>query len=57
MMKMMKIIIPNLINRNQRLSHIVKTRFQDIKIYWIGDVEIDIYIVGKIETGDWVWYL
>ncbi len=49
-----KINYPESYNRNQRLSHIVKTRFQDIKIYWIGDVEIDIYIVGKIDTGDWV---
>ena len=37
-----------------RLSNIIKTRFKDIKIYWIGDGEIDVYIVGKIETGDWI---
>ncbi len=41
-------------NRNQRLSNIVKNHFKDIKIYWVGDVEVHIYIVGKIETGDWV---
>ncbi|MEM9925186.1 MAG: nuclease A inhibitor family protein [Cyanobacteria bacterium P01_D01_bin.50] len=38
----------------QKLSNIVKTRFKDIKIYWIGDGLIDVYIVGKIETGDWI---
>ena len=38
----------------QKLSNIVKTRFKDKKIYWIGDGEIDVYIVGKIETGDWI---
>lgn len=38
----------------QKLSKIIKTRFKDIKIYWIGYGEIDVYIVGKIETGDWI---
>ncbi len=49
-----KINYPESYNRNQRLSNIVKTRFKDIKVYWVGDVEIEIYIIGKIETGDWV---
>ncbi|BAY82917.1 pentapeptide repeat family protein [Calothrix parasitica NIES-267] len=39
----------------KRLSNIIKTRFKYIKIYWIGHYgQIDVYIVGKIETGDWV---
>ena len=45
---------PEIYQKHQRLSNIVKTRFKDIKIYWIGDGEIDVYIVGKIETGDWI---
>ncbi len=45
---------PEEYKRIQRLSNIIKTRFKDIKIYWIGDGEIDVYIVGKIETGDWI---
>jgi hypothetical protein len=45
---------PEEYKKNQRLSNIIKTRFKDIKIYWIGDGEIDVYIVGKIETGDWI---
>ncbi|BAY82918.1 pentapeptide repeat protein [Calothrix parasitica NIES-267] len=39
---------------NKKISNIIKTRFNDIKIYWIGDVSIDVYIIGKIETGDWI---
>ncbi|MGB3641321.1 MAG: pentapeptide repeat-containing protein [Rivularia sp. (in: cyanobacteria)] len=39
---------------NKRLSNIIKTRFNDIKIYWLSDVEVDVYIIGKIETGDWI---
>ena len=49
-----KINYPESYNRNQRLSNIVKNHFKDIKIYWVGDVQVQIYIVGKIETGDWV---
>jgi len=37
-----------------KISNIIKARFKDIKIYWIGDCEIDVYIVGKIDTGDWI---
>ncbi|MBV6622240.1 MAG: hypothetical protein KI793_04665 [Rivularia sp. (in: Bacteria)] len=37
-----------------KISNTIKTHFKDIKIYWIGDCEIDVYIVGKIETGDWI---
>ena len=39
---------------NKKLSNIIKTRFNDIKIYWLSDVEVDVYIVGKINTGDWI---
>jgi len=39
---------------NKKISNIVKTRFNDIKIYWIGDAAIDVYIIGKIDTGDWI---
>ena len=39
---------------NKKLSNIIKTRFNDIKIYWLSDVEVDVYIIGKIETGDWI---
>ena len=49
-----KINYPEIYQKHQRLSNIIRTRFKDIKIYWIGDGEIDVYIVGKIETGDWI---
>ena len=49
-----RINYPEIYEKHQRLSNIIKTRFKDIKIYWIGDTEIDVYIFGKIETGDWI---
>ena len=38
----------------KRLSNIIKTRLGDIKIYWLSDVEVDVYIIGKIDSGDWI---
>lgn len=39
---------------NKKISNIIKTRFDDIKIYCVSYGEVDVYIIGKIETGDWI---
>jgi len=36
------------------LSNIVKNKFNDIKVYWVSHGDVHIYIVGKIDTGDWI---
>ena len=36
------------------LSNIVKTKFKDIKVYWVSHGDVHIYIVGKVDTGDWI---
>ena len=39
---------------NKKLSNIIKTGFKEIKIYWIGDAAINVYVIGQIDTGDWI---
>jgi hypothetical protein len=36
----------------QALVEFLKANLKDIKVYRVGDVEADIYIVGKTESGD-----
>ena len=36
------------------LSNIVKTKFNDLKVYWVSHGDVHIYIVGKIDNGDWI---
>jgi hypothetical protein len=39
------------VKRYQELVSLLKTNLSDLKIYRIGNIEIDIYIVGKTESG------
>ena len=39
---------------NKKISNIIKTCFNDIKIYWVSYGEVDVYVIGRIETGDWI---
>lgn len=37
--------------RYQALVNLLKTHISDIKVYRVGEVEIDVYILGKTESG------
>lgn len=45
---------PKEYNKIITLSNIVKTKFKDIKVYWVSHGDVHIYIVGKVDTGDWI---
>ena len=36
------------------LSNIIKTKFNHLKVYWVSHGDVHIYIVGKIDNGDWI---
>ncbi|MGF1675971.1 MAG: nuclease A inhibitor family protein [Rivularia sp. (in: cyanobacteria)] len=38
----------------QTLLETLKQNLENIQVYKIGEVEIDVYIVGQIKSGDWV---
>jgi hypothetical protein len=38
----------------QALVETLKQNLNNIQVYKIGDVEIDVYIVGQLKSGDWV---
>ncbi|MBV6627331.1 MAG: nuclease A inhibitor family protein [Rivularia sp. (in: Bacteria)] len=38
----------------QALVETLKQNLDNIQVYKIGDVEIDVYIVGQLKTGDWL---
>ena len=38
----------------QALVETLKQNLDNIQVYKIGDVEIDVYIVGQLKSGDWV---
>lgn len=41
----------------QSLIDFLKTNLKDIKVYRIGSIEIDIYIIGKTESGNYAGLL
>ena len=38
----------------QTLLETLKQNLDNIQVYKIGEVEIDVYIVGQLKSGDWV---
>ena len=38
----------------QALVDTLKQNLDNIQVYKIGEVEIDVYIVGQLKSGDWV---
>ena len=40
------------VKKFQALVEFLKESLTDIKVYRVGDVEADVYVVGKTETGD-----
>jgi hypothetical protein len=41
-----------IVNRFRELVHILKEDLSDVKVFKVGKVEIDVYVIGKIESGD-----
>ena len=41
------------VERYRNLLAILKEQLTDLKVFKVGDVEIDIYIVGRMPAGDW----
>lgn len=41
-----------IVERYIQLVHVLKTRLANIKVYRIGKIEIDIYIIGETPLGD-----
>lgn len=35
----------------QRLKQVIEENLSDIKVYRVGNVEIDVYIIGKLKAG------
>lgn len=40
--------------RYRELLVMLRQMLRDLRVYRVGEVEVAIYIVGQIETGDWV---
>ena len=40
--------------RYQALVNLLKTHLIDIKVYRVGEIEIDVYIIGKTKSGNLV---
>ena len=40
-----------MVNRYQELVRIMKQYLSDLKVYKVGEVEIDVYIIGRTNTG------
>jgi hypothetical protein len=41
-------------HRFQTLLQWLKDHLSEVKVYRVDEIEIDIYIVGKTESGDWI---
>ncbi|MGD1714495.1 nuclease A inhibitor family protein [Hydrocoleum sp. CS-953] len=41
------------VNRYQELVRIMKQYLSDLKVYKVGEIEIDVYIIGKTDVGDY----
>jgi hypothetical protein len=38
----------------QALEHIFRTELRGSKAFWLGEIEVDIYVIGVTPEGDWV---
>ena len=41
------------VEKYRNLLTVLKEHLTDVKVFKVGEVEIDIYIVGQTATGDW----
>ncbi|MGD1807614.1 nuclease A inhibitor family protein [Dapis sp. BLCC M126] len=41
------------VNRYQELVRIMKQDLSNLKVYKVGEIEINVYIIGKTDTGDY----
>jgi hypothetical protein len=41
-------------HRFQTLLHWIEEHLSEVKVYRVGEIDIDIDIVGKTESGDWI---
>ncbi len=41
------------VKRYQELVRIIKQYLSDLKVFKLGEIEIDVYIIGKTNTGDY----
>ena len=40
--------------RYQNLVRLLKENLDDLKVYRIGEINIQVFIVGKAESGNWI---
>jgi hypothetical protein len=40
------------VQKFQKLVQVIKANLNNIKVYRLGEIEIDVYIIGKTPTGD-----
>jgi len=43
----------DMVKRYQELVRIMKEYLRDLKVYKVGEIEIDVYIIGKTDAGDY----
>jgi Nuclease A inhibitor-like protein len=41
-------------HRFQTLLQWLEEHLSEVQVYRVGEIEIDVYIVGKTESGDWI---
>lgn len=42
------------VSRYQHLVKLLKENLSDLRVFKVGEVQVDIYIGGRSDTGDWV---
>jgi hypothetical protein len=42
------------VSRYQQLVKLLKDNLSDLRVFKVGEVQVDIYVGGRSETGDWV---
>lgn len=42
------------VQRFQTLLQWIEQHLSDVKVYRVGTIEIDVYIIGKTESGTWI---
>ena len=45
---------PEIYKKIQTLSDLVRANLKNIRVYWLSDGEVHVYIVGQTEYGDWI---
>jgi hypothetical protein len=42
------------VKRYQQLVKLLKENLSDLRVFKVGDIQVDIYVGGRSDTGDWV---